>query len=169
MKLGLAVLRVIVGVLFIGHGTQKLFGWFAGEGLRDTGEAFDSLGLRPGPQQATSAGVSETVGGALIATGLLTPVGSALITGVMTQAIRTVHAGKGPWFTAGGWEYNVVLIATVFAIADVGPGDWSLDHALDIEHSGALWATTAVGVGAAAPLLTTPALFVLAAKSGLPV
>lgn len=169
MKLGLVVLRVIVGVLFIGHGTQKLFGWFEGEGLRDTGASFDSLGLRPGAQQATTAGVSETVGGALIASGFLTPLGSALITGVMTQAIRTVHAGKGPWFTAGGWEYNVVLIATVFAIADLGPGDWSLDHALDIEHAGALWATTAVGVGAAAPMLATPALFVIAAKSGLPV
>ena len=169
MKLGLAVLRVIVGVLFIGHGTQKSFGWFEGEGLRDTGESFDSLGLRPGPQQATSAGLSETVGGALIASGFLTPVGCALITGVMTQAIRTVHAGKGPWFTAGGWEYNVVLIATVFAIADLGPGEWSLDRALDIEHSGALWAATAVGVGAAAPVLATPALFVIAAKSGLPV
>lgn len=169
MKLGLAVLRVIVGVLFIGHGTQKLFGWFEGEGLRDTGESFDSLGLRPGPQQATSAGVSETVGGALIASGFLTPVGCALITGVMTQAIRTVHAGKGPWFTAGGWEYNVVLIATVFAVTDLGPGEWSLDHALEIERSGALWAITAVGVGAAAPLLSTPGLFLIAAKSGLPV
>ena len=169
MKLGLAVLRAILGVLFIGHGTQKLFGWFEGEGLRDTGESFDSLGLRPGAPQATTAGVSETVGGALIATGFFTPLGCALITGVMTQAIRTVHAGRGPWFTAGGWEYNAVLIAAVFAIADVGPGDWSLDHALGIQLSGPLWATTAVGVGAAGPVLNTRVLFLLAAKSGLPV
>jgi putative oxidoreductase len=169
VKVGLLVLRTILGVLFIGHGTQKLFGWFEGEGLRDTSESFDLIGLRPGPQQATAAGVSETVGGALIATGFLTPVGCALITGVMTQAIRTVHAGKGPWFTAGGWEYNVVLIATVFAIADVGPGAWSLDRAWGTEHAGPLWAATAVGVGAAAPVLTTPALFVIAAKSGFPV
>jgi putative oxidoreductase len=169
MKLGLAVLRTILGVLFIGHGTQKLFGWFRGEGLRDTGDEFDSIGLRPGRSQATTAGISETVGGALIATGFMTPVGAALITGVMTQAIRSVHAGKGPWFDDGGWEYNVVLIAAVFAIADLGPGDWSLDHALHTERAGPLWATAAVGAGAAGPVLTTPVLFLLAAEAGLPV
>jgi putative oxidoreductase len=169
MKIGLSILRAILGLVFIGHGTQKLFGWFDGEGLSDTGDSFDSIGLRPGPQQATTAGISETVGGALIATGFLTPVGCALITGVMSTAIRKVHAGRGPWFTEGGWEYNVVLIATVFAITDLGPGDWSLDRALGTEHSGPLWATTAVGVGAAAPALTTPLLFLIAAEAGLPV
>lgn len=158
MKLGIAVLRTVLGVLFIGHGTQKLFGWFGGQGLRDTGDSFDAVELRPGRPQATTAGVSETLGGALIATGFRTPVGCALITGVMTQAIRTIHAGKGPWFSDGGWEYNAVLIAAVFAITELGPGDWSLDHALDMEHSGPLWATAAVGAGVAGPVLTTRAL-----------
>jgi putative oxidoreductase len=137
--------------------------------LRDTGDSFDSIGLRPGRPQATTAGVSETVGGALIATGFLTPLGCALITGVMTQAIKTVHAGKGPWFTNGGWEYNAVLIAAVFAIAEQGPGDWSLDHALHTERSGPLWVTAAAGTGAAGPVLTTPARFFIAAAAGLPV
>lgn len=169
MKLGLVVLRTVLGALFIGHGTQKLFGWFQGQGLRDTGNWFDSLELRPGQPQATTAGVSETVGGVLIATGFLTPVGCALITGVMTQAIRSVHAGKGPWWSDGGWEYNAVVIAAVFAIAELGPGDWSLDHALDSEHSGPLWATAAVGAGVAGPVLSTRALFLFAAGAGLPV
>jgi putative oxidoreductase len=169
MKLGLVVLRTILGALFIGHGTQKLFGWFEGEGLRDTGDSFDAIGLRPGQPQATTAGVSETVGGALIATGFLTPLGCALITGVMTQAIRTVHADKGPWFTNGGWEYNAVLIAAVFAITEQGPGDWSLDHALHTERAGPLWAIAAVSTGAAGPVLTTPALYLIAAAAGLPV
>ena len=169
MKLGLAVLRMIVGALFIGHGAQKLFGWFEGEGLRSTGESFDSIGLRPGTEQAAAAGLSETVGGSLIAAGFLTPVGCGLITSVMSQAIGSVHAGKGPWLTEGGWDYNVVLIAVVFAIADLGPGQWSLDHAWGIERSGPLYALTAVGVGVAAPGLSTPALFRLAARSGLPV
>jgi hypothetical protein len=56
-----------LGLVFIGHGTQKLFAWFEGEGLSDTGVSFDEIGLRPGAQQATAAGISETVGGALIA------------------------------------------------------------------------------------------------------
>jgi putative oxidoreductase len=100
MKLGLAVLRTVLGALFIGYGTQKLFGWFEGQGSRDTGDSFDSMGLRPGRPQASVAGVSETVGGVLVATGFLTPVGCALITGVMTQAIRTVHANTCRGFTA---------------------------------------------------------------------
>lgn len=170
MKLGLAVLRTILGLLLMGHGAQKLFGWFQGQGLRDTGDSFDAIGLRPGRYQATTAGLSETVGGALIATGFLTPVGCALITGVMTQAITTVHAGKGPWFTDGGWEYNAVLIAAVFAITDLGPGDWSLDHLLDTELSGPLWATAAVGVGAVGPVLNTRCVrLFIAAAEGLPV
>ncbi|MGH8572134.1 MAG: DoxX family protein, partial [Gammaproteobacteria bacterium] len=99
----------------------------------------------------------------------LTPVGCALITGVMTEAIRSVHAGKGPWWTDEGWEYNAVLIAAVFAIAELGPGNWSLDHALDTERSGPLWALPAVGVGVAGPVLTTRALFWFPAAARLPV
>ncbi len=169
MRLGLVVLRAVLGALFIGHGTQKLFGWFQGQGLRDTGASFDSIGLRPGRPQATTAGVSETVGGALIATGFLTPVGCALIVGVMTQAIRSVHAGKGPWLTDGGWEYNAVLIAAVFAIAELGPGAWSLDHARDTEHAGLPWATAAAGAGVAGPELTRRALLLAAVALGDPV
>jgi putative oxidoreductase len=87
----------------------------------------------------------------------------------MTQAIKSVHAGKGPWFTEGGWEYNVVLIAAVFAIAERGPVDWSLDDVVHTDRSGALWATAAVDAGAAGPVLTTPVLFLIAAAPGLPV
>jgi putative oxidoreductase len=168
-SLGRLALRAVIGGLFIGHGTQKLFGWFEGPGLRETGEEFDSIGLRPGRPQATTAGISETLGGALIGAGLLTPVGSALITGVMTQAIRTVHAGKGPWFTDDGWEYNAVLIAAVFAITDLGPGAWSIDHARGKGRSGPVWATAALGVGMAAPVVITRSLFFVAAAAGLPV
>jgi putative oxidoreductase len=153
MKLGLAALRVVLGSLFIGHGTQKLFGWFGGHGLEGTGGFFESIGLRPGKRHALAAGASEAVGGLLIATGFLTPAGSALITGAMAQAIQRVHGPKGPWMTEGGWEYNAVVIAAVFALADVGPGDWSLDHALGTEMSGPLWALAALGAGIAGPAL----------------
>lgn len=153
MKLGLSLIRAVVGLLFVGHGTQKLFGWFGGHGLEGTAGFFESIGLRPGKRQAVAAGVSEALGGALIAAGFLTPVGSALIIGVMTQAIRTVHAPKGPWVSEGGWEYNAVLIAATFALADVGPGDWSLDHALGTELSGPVWALATLGAGVGGPLL----------------
>jgi putative oxidoreductase len=153
MKLGLAVLRAVVGLLFVGHGTQKLFGWFGGQGLEGTAGAFESMGLRPGRRYAMAAGASEAVGGALTALGFLTPVGSALIIGSMAQAIRTVHGPKGPWAAEGGWEYNAVIMTAAFAIADEGPGEWSLDSALGTELSGPLCALAALAAGVAGPLV----------------
>jgi putative oxidoreductase len=148
MKLGLAALRVVVGALFMGHGLQKLTGWFRGHGLEATGEAFESMGLRPGRVHAAGAGLSETVGGALIAAGLLTPLGASLLSGTMITAIRKVHAPKGPWVAEGGYEYNLVLLATLFVITDVGPGEWSLDEALGIRWSGPGWALAQLAAGA---------------------
>ena len=154
MKLGLTVLRVLVGALFVGHGTQKLFAWFGGHGIEGTGGFMESLGLKPGKRAAVASGVSEAGGGALIALGLLTPVGGAAIIGSMVQAIGTVHASKGPWATDGGWEYNAVLIAAMVVLADLGPGEISLDHALGLDRlSGPVLALAALGAGVVGPKL----------------
>jgi len=151
MKLGLTLLRVLLGGLFIGHGAQKALGKFGGFGPDGTGQFFESMGLRPGKPLALAAGYSEMTGGALLALGWATPLAGTLITGVMTQAIRSVHLDKGPWISDGGWEYPAVIVAGVFAITDVGPGDLSLDHALGTERTGAGWALAqlAAGVGGA--------------------
>ncbi|MBV8958491.1 MAG: DoxX family membrane protein, partial [Actinobacteria bacterium] len=93
----LLLLRVVVGLLFVGHGTQKLFGWFGGHGLEGTGQFFENLGLKPGIKHARAAGAAEAGGGALIALGLLTPAAAAALIGVMSTAIRTVHLKNGPW------------------------------------------------------------------------
>ena len=133
MKLGLNVLRWVVGALFVGHGTQKLFGWFGGGGPKATAEMFEKIGLTPGERHAAAAGASEAGGGALLALGLFTPAAAAALIGTMFTAIRKVHFKNGPWSTKGGYEYNLVLIAALLAVADMGPGDLSLDHALGIE------------------------------------
>jgi putative oxidoreductase len=145
--------RATIGALMVGHGTQKLFGWFGGHGPDGTGQFFDQIGYRPGKKHALAAGAAEAGGGALLALGFLTPLASAAIIGVMSQAIRTVHGPKGPWNQEGGWEYNAVLIAAAVAIADAGPGEWSLDHALGINLKGPLWALGALAAGAAGPSL----------------
>ncbi|MCW3018016.1 MAG: DoxX family protein, partial [Solirubrobacterales bacterium] len=59
MKIGRLLLRLSVGGFFIGHGTQKLFGWFGGHGLDATGQAFEQMGLRPGKRNAIAAGAAE--------------------------------------------------------------------------------------------------------------
>jgi putative oxidoreductase len=130
MRLGALAIRAVVGPLFIGHGTQKLFGWFGGHGVEATGGYFEQLGLRPGKRHAIAAGTAEALGGALIALGFLTPVGATLISGSMVTAIRKAHARNGPWVTNGGYEYNLVLLATMVAITENGPASPSLDEVL---------------------------------------
>ena len=103
MKLSRLILRVLIGGLFVGHGTQKLFGWFGGHGPDGTGGFFESLGLKPGKRNAIAAGAAEAGGGALLATGFALPLAGAALTGTMASAIRHVHAAKGPWSSDGGW------------------------------------------------------------------
>jgi putative oxidoreductase len=61
--LGLLLVRIVVGALFVGHGLQKLVGWFGGRGLAGTGEWLDSLGLRYGRAWGALAGTLEALGG----------------------------------------------------------------------------------------------------------
>jgi putative oxidoreductase len=148
MELGLLVLRVVVGLLFVGHGAQKLFGLFGGHGLQGTAGFFEQgLGLRPGKLHATGAGAAEFFGGALLALGLFTPFAAAALIGTMAVAIATVHWSKGVWTTEGGYEYNAVLMAVAFAVTAVGPGNWSLDHQLGFDIQGAGWGIGALVVG----------------------
>jgi putative oxidoreductase len=149
MRLRLLVVRTVVGGLFVGHGTQKLFGWFGGHGPDGTAQFFDNVGLRPGRRNAIIAGISEAAGGALLIAGLLTPLAGAALSSVMLTAIRHVHGEKGPWVTEGGYEYNLVMLSTIFALTEAGPGPVSLDHALDNERCGTAWAIGQLAAGAA--------------------
>jgi putative oxidoreductase len=148
MELGLLVLRVVVGLLFMGHGAQKLFGLFGGHGLQGTAGFFEQgLGLRPGKLHASGAGAAEFFGGLLLALGLFTPFAAAALIATMAVAIATVHWSKGVWSTEGGYEYNAVLMAVAFAVTAIGPGNWSLDHEFGFDIQGAGWAIGALVVG----------------------
>src|SRR4051794_38344490 len=140
MSLALLALRAIVGLTFAGHGAQKLFGVFGGAGLEKTAAGFDRMGLRPGKLHAPLAGAAELLGGLALALGLLTPFAAAALIGVMTAAVITVHLRNGFWVANGGFEFNLVMVAAVFALAGVGAGDWSLDNAFGIDLAGAGWA-----------------------------
>jgi putative oxidoreductase len=153
MKLGAAAIRGVVGPLFIGHGTQKLFGWFGGHGIEGTGGYFESLGLKPGKRHATAAGVAEALGGVLLTLGFLTPVATTLVSGTMVTAIRKAHAQNGPWVTNGGYEYNLVLLASMLALAESGPGEPSLDSALLPDLRGMRWALLQLGAAVAGSFL----------------
>jgi putative oxidoreductase len=127
LNIGLLLIRLVIGVLFIGHGAQKLFGWFGGYGLKGTGGWFESIGMKPGVTMALMAGLTELVGGVLFALGLVTPLGGILIAATMVIAIAKVHGANGLWSTSNGYEYNLVLLAVTIGIALVGPGQYALD------------------------------------------
>jgi putative oxidoreductase len=149
MKIGRLLLRLTVGSLFIGHGTQKLFGWFGGHGPDATAQAFESMGMRPGRRNAMAAGAAEAGGGAALMLGFATPLAAAGLVATMLTAINRVHLKNGPWIANGGYEYNLVMIAAVLALTEVGPGELSLDHALSTERSGPGWALAAAALGTA--------------------
>src|SRR4051794_41900360 len=102
MKLGLLIIRVILGGLFIGHGTQKLFGWFGGHGLEGTAGFFgQGIGLRPGKRHATAARPSEALGGARLTPRAVPPPAAGVITRAGTTAVPQGHAGQGAWGAGG--------------------------------------------------------------------
>lgn len=147
MEVGLLLLRVTVGLTMAAHGSQKLFGWFGGYGLENTGRAFETLGFHPGKRHALMAGLAEFGGGLLLALGLLTPVGAALVASVMVVAAITAHVKQGFFITSGGYEYNLVLGVAAASVAFTGPGALSLDALLGLSLSGTAWGLAALVVG----------------------
>lgn len=124
---GLLILRLVVGTLFVGHGAQKLFGWFGGYGVGGTAGWLGSIGLRPARFWALIAGVFEFGGGLLLALGLLYPLGSLGIIAAMLAAIALVHWPR-IWVTDNGLEYPLVNLAAATALALAGPGYFALDR-----------------------------------------
>lgn len=127
MALGLLIIRLVIGLSFAAHGSQKVFGWFGGYGPKGTGGFFDSIGIKPGVLMAVLAGLAEIAGGLLFAAGLWTPLGAALIVLTMLVAIIKVHAKNGYWISSNGFEYNLTLIAIAVGVALIGAGEYSLD------------------------------------------
>lgn len=145
---GLLIARLALGAMLIGHGSQKLFGWFGGHGISGTAGFFEQLGFRPGKPFAYAASLSEVGGGLLVALGLLGPIGPALIISVMIVAAGTVHWGKGVFYTTGGFEVPLVYSAVALALGLSGPGARSLDAALGLSLTEPVlvWSVLALGV-----------------------
>ena len=147
MDTGLLIARMVLGLLMAAHGTQKLFGWFGGYGLAGTGGFFEQLGFRPGRFFAAAAGTTEVLGGLLVATGLLGPLGPALIVSVMVVAIATVHWPHGLFAQNNGIETPLLYAVGAAALALTGPGAYSLDALLRLSWSGEIaWIALALGV-----------------------
>jgi putative oxidoreductase len=150
MSIGPLIVRVVVGSLFVGHGMQKLAGWFGGSGIEGTEKMMDKLDLQPSRSNAVASGATEAVCGGMLVAGLATPIAAAGLVATMVTAVRTVHWRNGVWNSNRGWEYNAVLIASLFALVEAGPGAVSMDAARGRVRSGFGWAFGALAAGAAA-------------------
>ena len=126
----LVLLRIVVGLLFIGHAAQKLLGWFGGPGINGWMESIQKAGLEPVAFWAYLEAGGELFAGALLVLGLLTPLAAAFLVGDMAFATIKIHAAKGLWNQNGGFEYNLVLIALLLVVGLVGPGMYSFDRRL---------------------------------------
>lgn len=121
-------LRIALGLIFIGHGAQKIFGTWGGPGWAKFTGGEAPLGLRPGWMWLAAAAVSELVGGALVLVGLLTRLGALMITAVMLVAMFGIHWGF--FFMPRGMEYVVALLGIALALLIAGGGRASIDEAL---------------------------------------
>jgi putative oxidoreductase len=130
----LSILRIVVGLLFMEHGTQKIFNFPP----RPNATAFQLFTLVPG-----LAGVVELVGGVLIAVGLFTRPVAFILSGEMAFAYFMSHAPRGfyPISSGNGGELAIVYCFVFLYFFFVGAGVWSLDH---------VWASRTAG-GFAAP------------------
>ena len=123
-------LRVPVGIIFMAHGAQKLFGWFGGYGLEGTGGWMESIGLAPGFIMALLAGSAEFFGGLFILLGLLTRPAAMALALTMVVAIFSVHFANGLFMSNNGYEFGLALLAASVSLAFSGAGKLALDNIL---------------------------------------
>jgi|SRR5687767_4028301 len=157
MDTGLFVLRLVVGLLLVGHGTQKLFGWFGGGGMVGTAWYFRSVGYRRPRLVARLAGGAELLGGLCLAIGFITPLAAAAVIGTMLNAVVAVHWRNGAWAIDNGYEYPLVIAATAATLGFTGPGAGSVDAWLGdgvASIASGLFAIVCGVVGGSAILLT---------------
>ena len=125
---GLSVIRIIVGVIFMAHGAQKLFGLFGGGGLAGTAQFMESLGLAPGLLMALLSGSAEFFGGLALVIGLLVRPAAVALTITLIVAIFSVHISNGLFMANNGYEFALVLMAGTVAVLIEGAGNASLDR-----------------------------------------
>jgi putative oxidoreductase len=127
---GLTVLRIVVGIVFAAHGSQKLFGAFGGYGLAGTAQYMESLGLAPGYLMAALAGGTEFFAGLALIIGLLVRPAALGLIFLSLVAIFSVHISNGLFMANNGYEFALALLGGSLAVLIEGAGKLSADRAI---------------------------------------
>lgn len=124
-NVGLLVARVVIGIVFLAHGLQKV-----NQGYSATKAGFEGMDVPVPALSAFYATWVETLGGIALIIGLLVPVFGVLLLVNMLGAFFFVHIGNGIYLTDGGWELVGALGAGALVLAVVGAGAYSVDALL---------------------------------------
>jgi putative oxidoreductase len=115
----LSILRIVAALIFMEHGTQKLFGFPPSE--QGSPQLFSLMGL---------AGILETVGGALLLIGLFTRPVAFILSGMMAVAYWMAHAPQSPYPISNGGDAAILFCFVFLYLFAAGGGPWSLDNSL---------------------------------------
>lgn len=130
--LGLLILRIGLGAVFVAHGLQKLFGWWGGQGLNGFKSSLSDIGYQHADILTYCAAGGEIAAGVLLVLGLFTPLAAAgalayLINSLLAGMSAQHHSGSFPFFLPNGHEYEITLIVMATAVILVGPGRYGFD------------------------------------------
>jgi putative oxidoreductase len=128
----IAIVRIMLGVVFFGHGAQKMLGWFGGHGFSGTMQGMSQMGL---PAAVVLLVIlAEFFGSLGLIFGFLGRVAALGIVGVMLGALFLVHLQHGfymNWYGSQkgeGFEYHLLALAMALAVMVRGSGRWSVDR-----------------------------------------
>ncbi|KMP11974.1 hypothetical protein UZ36_02540 [Candidatus Nitromaritima sp. SCGC AAA799-C22] len=127
---GMLFIRLGLGVVFLAHGGQKLFGFFGGKGLSGTIGFMEMMGFYPAVFWGTALACAEFFGGLFALIGLFSRWAGFFLTVVMSVAVFTVHIKNGLFMSNKGFEFAGSLLCMAISLVICGGGQLSLDNFL---------------------------------------
>ncbi|MDD5730688.1 MAG: DoxX family protein [Candidatus Omnitrophica bacterium] len=119
-------LRLGLGIMFAAHGLQQAFGMLGGPGLQGFAKMLSNMGFGPSVFWAGLAAYSELIGGLCLILGIFTRLATIPLLIFMLVAVIKVHLAKGFFLSAGGYEYNFIIVCGLISLLITGPGKFSL-------------------------------------------
>jgi putative oxidoreductase len=126
LDLGILVLRLALGIMFVAHGLQMAFGLFGGPGVKGFSQMLSGLGFAPAIFWSYIASYTVLLGGLLVIIGVQTRLAAILLLIFILTAGIKVHLNKGFFLSNGGFEYTFVIAAICLALILLGPGKFSV-------------------------------------------